>query len=231
MNPAHEMETRIVLIDHHEMVREGLGIVLAGQSGIRIVGSFGSAGEFLAAPPVSRPGIALVAPSPAGTVGEDIAAIQNAYSDCAILALGSSADDSRVLDIIRAGARGYIVKKASVVQLVHAIRTLARGGAYISPELSQWFVSRVHPRLDPLGKLSPRELEVMQLVARGMSSKEVAWDLKLEVETVRTYRKNLMRKLGINKLASLTRLAVSLQKENWATGSNGSHESVKPDKA
>ncbi len=200
------------------MVREGMCTLLAAHPDIEIVGSFASTDEFLEALLVRPPEVAVVALSPGVSTEESLKEIQAAYPNCAVLALSASEEDAPILDIIRAGAKGYIIKKASVGHLLNAIRTVARGGSYVSPELSKWFLERIQyggsgSRQTLLGKLSPREVEVMRLVARGKSSKEVAQDLRLEVETVRSYRKNLMRKLGVNKVASLTRLAMSVNTE------------------
>lgn len=215
MSSKGEIETRIVLIDDHEMVREGLSTLLAAHPDMEIVGSFASTDEFLAAPLSWPPDVVLVTLNLDGSAEEDVREIQTAYPACGVLALSASEEDAPILDIVRAGARGYIIKKASVGHLLNAIHIVARGGTYVSPELSKWFLERIQhsrngPRRNLLGKLSPRELEVMRLVAQGKSSKEVAQELRLEVETVRSYRKNLMRKLGVNKVASLTRLAMSL---------------------
>lgn len=212
------------MIDDHEMVRDGLRTLLAAHADMAIEGSFASTDEFLAAPMVP-PDVVLVALSQDGSAEQEVRNIQIAYPACAILALSASEEDAPILNIVRAGARGYIIKKASVGHLLNAIRTVARGGSYVSPELSKWFLERIQfgdggSRPSLLSKLSPREMEVMKLVAQGKSSKEVAQELRLEVETVRSYRKNLMRKLGVNKVASLTRLALSVSADRQVQNSD-----------
>jgi len=124
-------------------------------------------------------------------------------------------DERSVMGAIRAGARGFVLKQASFGEVLNALRVVARGGTYLSSSISGRLVERLQRgSLDtvekgPLDLLSPRELQVLRLVAEGKSSKEVATILKLEHSTIRSYRKTMMKKLGVSNLAGLIQIAVA----------------------
>ena len=126
-------------------------------------------------------------------------------------------DVNSVVGAIRAGARAFVLKKASEADLVGALRTAAKGGSYLSPQVSDRLLHRIQRGdLDPakplpsaLDVLSPRELQVLRLVAEGKTSKEIAVLLDLGLQTVRSYRKTMMKKLGVNNVAGLTQLALA----------------------
>jgi DNA-binding NarL/FixJ family response regulator len=125
-------------------------------------------------------------------------------------------DEHSVVSAIRSGARAFVLKKASDNDLLDALRTVAKGGSYLSPQVSDQLLKRIQ-RGDlesksvpsALETLSPRELQVMRLVAEGRTSKEIAGLLDLGLQTVRSYRKTLMRKLGVNNVAGLTQVALA----------------------
>ena len=124
-------------------------------------------------------------------------------------------DEHSVVSAIRSGARGFVLKKASHDDLVDALRTVAKGGSYLSPQVSDKLLVRIQrgdldAKAEPSGLegLSPRELQVLRLVAEGKTSKEIADVLDLGLQTVRSYRKTMMKKLGVNNVASLTQLAL-----------------------
>ena len=131
-----------------------------------------------------------------------------------VVVLSGYDDEVSVMNAIKAGARGYILKRASILDMLEGIRTVARGGSYLSPQVSDRLVRRIQtgnttPSNSPiLQGLSPREVQVLRLVAEGKSSKEIAGVLSLELETVRSYRKTMMKKLGVNNAATLTKVAV-----------------------
>jgi len=124
-------------------------------------------------------------------------------------------DERSVMGAIRAGARGFVLKQASFGEVLTALRTVARGGTYLSSSISNRLVERLQRgavdsvEKSPLDQLSPRELQVLRLVADGKSSKVVATILRLEHSTVRSYRKTMMKKLGVSNLAGLIQLAVA----------------------
>jgi DNA-binding NarL/FixJ family response regulator len=125
-------------------------------------------------------------------------------------------DEHSVVSAIRAGARAFILKKASDANLLEALRMVAAGGMYLSPQVSDRLLNRIqtgdmNPRPLPavLDQLSPRELQVLRMVAEGKTSKEIAVMLDLREQTIRSYRKTMMRKLGVNNVAGLTQLALA----------------------
>ena len=130
-------------------------------------------------------------------------------------------DENSVVSAIRSGARAFVLKKASSTELLDALRAVARGGSYLSSQVSDRLLTRIqrgdletHDRT-PLEQLSPRELQVLRLVAEGKTSKDIAVLLDLGLQTVRSYRKTMMKKLGVNNVAGLTQLALAAGLTNW----------------
>jgi DNA-binding NarL/FixJ family response regulator len=125
-------------------------------------------------------------------------------------------DEHSVVSAVKAGARGFVLKRASDDDLVYAIRTVAQGGSYLSPRVSDKLFQRIqNGTIDsrtmaaPLAERSPREIQVLRLIAEGKTSKEIAVLLDLSVQTIRSYRKTMMKKLNLNNVAGLTQLALS----------------------
>jgi DNA-binding NarL/FixJ family response regulator len=133
-----------------------------------------------------------------------------------IMVLSMYDDEHSVMGSMRAGARGFVLKRASDQDLLTAIRTVAQGGSYLSPRVSDRVIDRIQKgTLDgdtaaaPLAELSPREIQVLRMVAEGKTSKEIAVMLNLSVQTIRSYRKAMMKKLNLNNVAGLTQLALA----------------------
>jgi DNA-binding NarL/FixJ family response regulator len=131
-------------------------------------------------------------------------------------------DENSVVAAFRSGVRAFLLKKVSAVDLLDALRTVSKGGSYLSPQVSDHLLTRIqYGDLDakqvpgPLTRLSPREQQVLRLVAEGKTSKDVAKMLELGLQTVRTYRKTLMKKLGVNNIASLTQVALAAGLTTW----------------
>ena len=164
-----------------------------------------------------RPDLVLTEIALPGVNGIEVTAELLRHSPATKVMILSMYDDEKsVVGAIRAGARAYVLKRSSANDLLDALRTVARGGSYLSPQVSDQLLRRIQrgdvataPGAAPLDSLSPRELQVMRLVAEGHTSKEIAALLNLGLQTVRSYRKTLMRKLGVTNAASLTQLALS----------------------
>ena len=131
-------------------------------------------------------------------------------------------DENSVVSAIRSGARAFVLKKASSGELLDALRTVARGGSYLSSQVSDRLLARIqrgdlrYPRRAARSRsLSPRELQVLRLVAEGKTSKDIAALLDLGLQTVRSYRKTMMKKLGVNNVAGLTQLALAAGITHW----------------
>src|SRR6266498_4642750 len=137
-----------------------------------------------------------------------------------IVILSMYDDENSVVSAIRSGARAFVLKKASSTDLLDALRTVAKGGSYLSSQVSDRLLTRIQrgdlePKDQPLEGLSPRELQVLRLVAEGKTSKDIAIMLDLGLQTIRTYRKTLMKKIGVTNIAGLTQVALAGGLTGW----------------
>ena len=149
--------------------------------------------------------------------------------DTRIMMLSMYDDEHSVISAVKAGARGFVLKRASDGDLLQALRTVAQGGSYLSPRVSDRLLDRIQKgtvdestQSAPLASLSPREIQVLRLVAEGKTSKEIAVMLDLSVQTIRSYRKAMMKKLNVNNIAGLTQLALATgltRPQNFGIGS------------
>ena len=152
----------------------------------------------------------------AGTAGCLLANRLSADAGTKVLVLSSYSDDEYVHQLTEAGAAGYLLKEAAVADLVKAIREVAKGRAFFSPAISKRLMDRYRETVvkgKPVRKrtdlLSPREAEVLQLIAEGNANKNIAAELNLSIKTVERHRQRLMNRLGIHDIAGLTRYAIS----------------------
>lgn len=211
------MGYRVLLVDDHKIMRDGIRAILSRSADFEIAGEAESGPEGLQLAKLLRPEIVLMDIGLPGLNGvETTTEILRTLPDCKIVILSMYDDENSVLGAMRAGARGFILKKASDLDLVGALRMVATGGIYVSPQVSDRLLERiqkgnleVQQAPSALAALSPRELQVLRLVAEGKSSKEIATILALSEQTVRSYRKTLMRKLHVNNAVALTQLAYS----------------------
>ena len=203
---------RILLADDHPLVRTGVRRILEAQPGITVAGevSDGDAAlEFLRAEPVDVLVLDLTMP---GTDGfEVLRQVKVTLPGMKVLVLTMHADAEYVARAVQDGADGYLLKDSAVQDLVAAIEAVQAGRAYYSPpvqrELSE--LLRAHsapPR--PMDTLTEREREVVRLVVKGLSTKEIATQLDISTRTVETHRANLMRKLNLKSVALLTQFAI-----------------------
>ena len=150
--------------------------------------------------------------------------------DVKVVILSMYDDENSVVGAIRSGVRAFVLKKASSGELLDALRTVANGGSYLSSQVSDRLMTRIQRGdLDkrertPLEALSPRELQVLRLVAEGKTSKDIAGMLNLGLQTVRSYRKTMMKKLSVNNVAGLTQLALAAGLTKWTTPEGGGRE-------
>jgi DNA-binding NarL/FixJ family response regulator len=209
----------ILLVDDHKIMRDGLRAILRQSGEFQVVGEAenGSAAVQLARE--LKPHLILMDISLPGLNGiEATTEILRHQPDARIVILSMYDDEASVIQAIRSGARAFVLKKASDSDLIEALRTVAKGGSYLSPLVSDRLLTRIQrgnmdaaagPGASILDTLTPREQQVMRLIAEGKTSKEVAVLLNLGVQTVRSYRKTLMKKLGVNNVAGLTQLALA----------------------
>ncbi len=206
----------ILLVDDHQIMRDGLRTMLEATGEFAVVGEAETGGHAVALAARLRPHLVVMDLSLPGMNGiEATVELLRESPDSRVVILSMYDDESSVVQAMRSGARGFVLKKASQADLLAALHTVARGGTYLSPEVSDKFLECVRKgdftrrTSSVLSVLTPRELQVARLIAEGKSSKEIAASLNLSVETVRGYRKTLMRKLGVNNVAALTQLAIA----------------------
>lgn len=201
---------RVLLADDHVLVREGLRALLAREADIQVVAEAGDGREALLLAREARPDVAaldLSMPLLNGLeAARQIAAWERAPR---VILLTVHAEDRYVLEALRAGVRGYVLKKQAAADLVRAIREVSGGGVYLSPGISSAVVEAIRsPQRVPEELLTPREREVLQLVAEGKTTKEIAVLLGVSVKTADAHRTRLMQKLDIHDIAGLTRYAI-----------------------
>jgi len=200
---------RVLLADDHQLVRQGFKALLE-QAGFAVVGEGTNGREAVELARTHRPEVAvldLVMPLLNGLeAGRQILAL-NAGTRVVLLTMHT--EEHQVIAALRAGIRGYVVKTQAAEDLVQAIQEVLRGGVYLSPAVSRVLVEGYLTRPEPeINALTGREREVLQLVAEGKTSKEIASLLDLSVKTAESYRSRIMDKLDIHETAGLVRYAI-----------------------
>ncbi|MFL5303274.1 MAG: response regulator [Anaeromyxobacteraceae bacterium] len=205
---------RVLLADDHALVRAGLRALLAELPDVEVVGETGDGQEALRLLGEKKPDVALVDISMPGLNGIEVAVrARKEHPATRIVILSMHVDDEFVRRALAAGAAGYLVKNADRSELELALRAVARGDTWLSPAISR-SVAAAYARggqsrpAGPFEVLSPRQREVLQLIAEGLSTKEIASRLDLGVKTVETHRAELMERLGIHGVAGLVRYAI-----------------------
>lgn len=193
------------------MVREALCEVLKKVPDIEVVGEAGDAREALRQATEQKPDVIVLDIRLPDVNGVEVAArLKDAGSRAKIVALSAFADKRFVTAMLRAGASAYVTKSAAGTELVRAIRAVAAGHGYFSPEIAGTLASEVRER--PLAgdaqPLARREREVLRLIAEGVRSPAIAEQLHVSVATVEVHRRNIMRKLGLRTVAELTKHAI-----------------------
>jgi len=217
----------VLLVDDHKIMRDGIKAILNRSSEFRVVGEAENGTDAVQFVRKCRPQIVLMDIGLPGLNGvETTAEILRHQPECKVVILSMYDDEHSVVSAVRSGARAFILKRASDNDLLEALRMVAAGGMYLSPQVSDRLLTRIQKgdleaRQTPkvLEALSPREVQVLRLVADGKTSKEIAVLLDLREQTVRSYRKTMMKKLGVNNVAGLTQLALSTGLTQAALGS------------
>lgn len=208
---------RVLLADDHKLFRAGIHSLLNTVPDICFVAEAEDGREALRMAAVHRPDVVLMdimMPQLNGL--EALAMLARSSPDVRVIVLSMNADQDSVLQALRGGAAGYLVKTADPAELEHAIRAVARGERFLSAAIRDRRAlvaaasaeTRAEAAASPLRLLSARELAVLQLVAEGRSSAEISAQLGLSMKTVETYRVRIRRKLGIDSLAALVKLAI-----------------------
>ena len=199
------MTISVFLLDDHEVVRAGLRMVLEAEGDLRVIGEAGSAAEALARIPACRPDVAILdvrLPDGEGvSVCRDIRAAMEPPPAC--LMLTSYSDDEALFGAIMAGAAGYMLKQVSGAALINAVRTIAAGGSLLDKELTASVMRKLSGRTESVDpryeQLSPQERKVLDLIADGMTNKQIATTLFLAEKTVKNYVSALLHKLGFER--------------------------------
>jgi DNA-binding NarL/FixJ family response regulator len=205
------MMTRVLVADDHAIVREGLKRILEGQEGIEIVGEATNGHEVIECVRAGGFDILMLDLSMPGKSGiELIKQVKDESPRLRVLVLTMHEEDQYAVRAIRAGASGYLTKESATSQLVSAIRRLAEGRLYISPNVAEQLALDVQPRSDeaPHKHLSDREFEVFQLLVQGRSVSDIAALLHLSVKTVSTHKTRILQKMNAASVADLVRYAI-----------------------
>jgi len=198
----------IVLADDHHVVREGLRSLLE-REGFIVVGEGADGAEAVALAKAHAPDIAILDFGMPRLNGLDAARVIAAEAPrTRTILLTVHTEDQYVFGALEAGIKGYVVKTQAAVDLVTAIREVHRGSTYLSPSVSQTVMEARCGKKTRAGHLTPRERQVLQLVSEGMSTKEIARELKIGTKTAESHRGNVMRKLNVHETASLVRYAI-----------------------
>ncbi len=222
---SEPLPIRVLLVDDHDILRQGLRLLLGLQQGIQVVGEARTGREAVALSHELSPDVVVLDITMPDMDGlEACRLIRSQQPATQVLMLTMHESEEYFLQALRQGAAGYLVKKAAPSELQMAITTIAAGGAYLYPGLARALIRayvnpagapRAVPEAAPTSRLTedlrvltPRELEVLKLVAEGWTNQEIADHLLLSIKTVQAHRANVMEKLGVQDLAHLVRFAL-----------------------
>ncbi len=206
------MSTRILLVEDHEIVRQGVRSLFEKESGIEIVAEAGDGRTAIALVSKHLPDIVVMDIGLPNLNGiEATRQIRAREPSVKVVALSSRSDQRSVTDMIQAGAAGYVLKKAAACEVVEAIREIQAGRKYVSVQLIDPLIADYAQRLaegaEP-PRLTAREREVLQLIAEGKTTAQIADQLSVSEKTVGNHRQNLKEKLSLNGTAELTKYAI-----------------------
>jgi two-component system response regulator NreC len=206
---------RVLLAEDHTIVRKGLRSLLEGQPDIIVVGEAQDGREALEKTEQLSPDVVLIdIAMPLLNGIEATRRITQRFSDIKVLVLTMHDDQEYIRQVLQAGASGYVVKQAAPTELLSAIRAVRNGGSYLSPTISKRVIqdyvqqSESSDGYDSYDALTARQREVLQLIAEGHTTREIADLLTISVKTVESHRTNLMEKLDIHTTAGLTLYAL-----------------------
>jgi len=207
------LTVNVLLADDHTLFRKGVRALLSALPDVHVVAETADGREALSLIETHRPDIALVDITMPGLNGLEVAARSaKASPRTKILILSMHAGEAYVAQALSAGVAGYLLKDAADDELAMALKAVSRGDVYLSPRISKQVVERyaraASAEPDPLAGLTARQREILQLVAEGRSSKEIAAVLVLSIKTVESHRGQIMERLGIHDVTGLVRFAI-----------------------
>ena len=204
---------RILLCDDHLLIRASLKSLIGEFPGIEVVGEASDGREALDHAGKLQPNVVLMDIAMPGLNGlEATRRLVKDYPQVRVVMLSMHADESHVLQALRAGASGYVLKGSAPRELEMAIEAVARGEIFLSPAISKHvidvYLNRAEGEINSLDLLTPRQREILQLIAEGKSSKQIAQLLEASVKTIESHRASLMERLDIHDVAGLVRYAI-----------------------
>jgi two-component system response regulator NreC len=201
---------RILLAEDHQMVRQGFRLILQSQEDMEVIGETGNGKEAVTLTCSLRPDIVVMDVTMPELNGiEATRQIREQVPSVRVLGLSVHRDSVYVREMVRAGAEGYILKESADTELISAVRVVAAGNSYLSPDVAGAVLSDYRKQAkNPVDVLTAREREVLQLIAEGQTNKDVAGRLKLSVYTVDGHRTRIMEKLGLHSVGDLVRFAI-----------------------
>ena len=204
--------TTVVLADDHAVVRDGLRVLLEAHSDIQVIGDAANGRQAVRLALQLHPDVVVMDIAMPELNGiEATQQIHDASPSIQVLILSMHSSSEHIFRALQAGARGYLLKDSAGAEVVDAVRAVHAGRRYLSQKIASTvlddYISERH-RASPLDSLSPRERQILQLVAEGKSSAEAAALLFLSPKTVDTYRSRMMQKLGIGDMSSLVKFAI-----------------------
>ena len=212
---------KVLLVDDHAILREGLRMLLSSQPDIEVIGEAGDGREALDKAALLQPDVVLMDISMAGMDGlEATRELRRTQPETQIIVVSQHDEPQFVNSLLEAGAVGYVLKRMGGASVVDAVRSVHREGAYLPPAIARQMLNGTHQQQAASSRgdmarsahgrplLTPRETEVLKLVAQGFSTQTIAERLCLTVKTVSVHRTNLMHKLGLHKNTELVRYAL-----------------------
>lgn len=205
-------KTRVLLADDHTLMRAGVRALLDDLAGYEVVAEAGDGDEALKLLRQHRPDVALMDIDMKRMSGlEAMATAKREFPDLHVIMLSMHAEKQYVMQALRDGASGYLLKDAATVELELALNVVMRGDVYLSPgvskQVAEGFV-RAAESADPVSSLTPRQREILTLIAEGHNTKEIAFRLGLSAKTVEAHRTQLMERLDIHDIAGLVRFTI-----------------------
>jgi DNA-binding NarL/FixJ family response regulator len=208
-------KTTIILADDHTIVRQGLRALLEAERDMKVVGEAETGRQAVQLTKKLQPDVVIMDIAMPVLNGIQAARqIRKLNTSTKVLILSMYRDDEYVRQAIQAGVAGYLIKQTAANELLTAIREVKKGHAFFSPLISKLLIDQYReafekPRAKRENILTPRELEVLQLIAEGRSNKQIAGELSISVKTVEKHRQQIMQKLSIHDVAGLTRYAIT----------------------
>lgn len=204
---------RVLIVDNHAMVRAGFRALLQSLDDIEVTGEAGDGREALRLVEEQQPDIVLMDIAMPEMNGlETTTRLKKEFPQVKVIILSMHANEEYVYQALRSGAMGYLLKDGGTSELELAIRAIANGETYLSPAISKHVITdymrRVITESSPLEQPTPRQREILQLIAQGKNTKEMAEALYISVKTVETHRMQLMERLNIHDVAGLVRYAI-----------------------